>query len=467
MRGDRAGAPASPAEPDAGADSRTDERADVSARGESRTGAPPDGRDGRRRGVSRRGVLGLAGAGAALTAAGFAGGRLTGSAPEEAAAPTASDAYPFHGEHQGGIVTPAQDRMHFAAFDLRIDSRDDLVALLTAWTAAAAEMTAGRPVGGDPTSYDAPPNDTGEAEDLTAGHLTLTFGFGPSLFRDATGRDRFGLAARQPQALARLPHFPGDNLDAARSDGDLCVQACADDPQVAVHAVRNLSRIAFGTAALRWSQLGFGRTSSTSTAQATPRNLFGFKDGTANLKAEDPNLVDEHVWVGAGDDAAADWLAGGSYLVARRIAMNIETWDRTSLREQETLFGRDRREGAPLSGGSEFSEPDFALTGRGGAPLMAMNSHVRLAHPSQNNGVRMLRRGYNYTDGNDSLGRLDAGLFFIAYVRDPRTQYIPMQTRMSREDGIMEYLQHRASALFAVPPGVRDGETHIGQALFT
>ncbi|GAB97659.1 deferrochelatase/peroxidase EfeB [Kineosphaera limosa] len=420
------------------------------------------------RSVSRRGLLGFAGAGAALTAAGFVGGRATAEASEASQAPSAegaAGAYPFYGEHQPGIVTPAQDRLHFAAFDLTTTAREDLVALLTVWTAAAARMTAGQLVGDEATAYDSPPDDTGEAIGLPPSRLTITFGFGPSLFRDAQGRDRFGLAARQPKALARLPHFPADNLDPARSDGDLCVQACADDPQVAVHAVRNLSRLAFGTAALRWSQLGFGRTSSTSTAQATPRNLFGFKDGTANLKAEDSAALTEHLWVGAQDDPAAGWLAGGSYLVARRIAMTIETWDRTSLREQETLVGRDRREGAPLSGGTEFSEPDFALTGREGKPLMALNSHVRLAHPSQNDGVQMLRRGYNYTDGNDALGRLDAGLFFIAYVRDPRTHYIPMQTRMSRQDGLMEYLQHRASALFAVPPGASEGG-HIGQALF-
>lgn len=429
-------------------------------------------------GVSRRGLLaGLAGAGVAAGAAGFtmldahapangsANGSATGGAAAGGAAAQASDAYPFHGEHQAGIVTPAQDRLHFAAFDVTTTSRDDLGALLTAWTAAAAEMTAGRPVGGDPTSYDSPPNDTGETQGLPAARLTITFGFGPTLFRDPSGRDRFGLAARQPASLQRLPHFPADKLDPARSDGDLCVQACADDPQVAVHAVRNLARIAFGTAALRWTQLGYGRTSSTSTAQQTPRNLFGFKDGTANLKAEDPAALDAHLWVGADDDPKASWLAGGSYLVARRIAMNLETWDRTSMREQETIVGRDRREGAPMSGGTEFTEPDFALTGRGGQPLMAMNSHVRLAHPSQNNGAQMLRRGYNYTDGTDDLGRMDAGLFFIAYVRDPKTHYIPMQTRMSRMDGMMEYLQHRGSGLFAVPPGVREGE-FVGQALF-
>ena len=209
-----------------------------------------------------------------------------------------------------------------------------------------------------PTPYDAPPSDTGEAIGLNAAGLTLTFGFGPTLFaRD--GKDRFGLKDRQPAALRELPHFPADNLDPTRSNGDLCVQACAHDPQVAVHAIRNLARIGFGTVALRWAQLGFGRTSSTSTKQVTARNLLGFKDGTANLKAEDKANIDKFVWVAQGDDERADWLAGGSYLVARRINMHIEPWDRTSLSEQETLIGRDREEGAPLSGGTEFTEPDF------------------------------------------------------------------------------------------------------------
>jgi deferrochelatase/peroxidase EfeB len=415
-------------------------------------------------GVNRRRLLGYAGAGAAIGAVGFAGGIGTARATDGEAGP-GIDRYPFHGAHQAGIVTPAQDRLHFAAFDVTATSRAELVMLLKAWTAAAAAMTQGRPVGdGTPLPYDSPPGDTGEALGLPPSKLTLTFGFGPSLFRDADGKDRFGLADRQPQALRRLPHFPADMLDPARSDGDLCVQACADDPQVAVHAIRNLSRIAFGSAALRWAQLGFGRTSSTSTAQATPRNLFGFKDGTANLKAESKD-TGRHVWVEDGDDDGAAWLAGGSYLVARRINMAIEPWDRTSLREQEQLIGRDRAQGAPLSGGTEFTKPDFTIKGNDDQPLIAMDSHVRLAHPTQNHGVKMLRRGYNFTDGNDALGRLDAGLFFIAYVRDPDTQYIPMQTKLARDDGLMEYLQHRGSALFAVPPGVRPGQ-YVGQSLF-
>jgi len=413
--------------------------------------------------VSRRHLLGVAGAGVLAGAAGAGALGIADASGEDAAAGPGDVTYPFHGEHQAGIVTPAQDRLHFASFDVTTESREELVALLEAWTAAAAALTSGRAVGaGTATSYDSPPTDTGEALGLPPAGLTLTFGFGPTLF-EKDGKDRFGIRSRLPKALRRLPHFPADNLDPARTDGDLCVQACANDPQVAVHAIRNLARIGFGTVAIRWAQLGFGRTSSTSRAQDTPRNLLGFKDGTANLKAEDAAEIEDFVWVG-DDDPGADWLAGGSYLVARRINMHIETWDRTSLREQEGLIGRDRAHGAPLSGGSEFTELDLDIEGTKG-PLIPLDSHVRLAHHSQNNGTRLLRRGYNFTDGSDSLGRLDAGLFFIAFVRDPDKHYIPMQTQLSRKDGLAEYLQHTGSGLWAVPPGVREGE-HVGQALF-
>ena len=414
--------------------------------------------------VSRRGLLG-GGAAAAGLAGAFVAGRASA---DEGGTPRAGDpAYAFRGEHQAGIVTPAQDRLHFAAFDVITGSRAQLVALLKAWTEAAERMTRGLPageIGPVEGAANVPPDDTGEAIGLDASGLTITFGFGPGLFVDARGRDRFGLADRQPEALRDLPHFPGDNLDPARSQGDLCVQACADDPQVAVHAIRNLARIGFGTVSVRWSQLGFGRTSTTSTAQSTPRNLFGFKDGTANVKAEEAAALDEHVWVGAGDDVKADWLAGGSYLVARRINMTIEVWDRQPLGDQESFVGRTKDSGAPLSGGGEFTEPDFAMPGSDG-PVIPRDSHVSVVHPDHNGGVRMLRRGYNFVDGTDALGGLNAGLFFLAYVRDPRTHFIPVQTRMAKVDALMEYLKVTGSALFAVPAGARQGE-YIGQALF-
>ncbi|MCZ7629170.1 MAG: iron uptake transporter deferrochelatase/peroxidase subunit [Microthrixaceae bacterium] len=372
------------------------------------------------------------------------------------------------GRASGGIITPAQDRLHFAAFDVITDDREKLAELLAEWSAAAERMTEGSSagtVGAMNGPLDAPPEDTGEAYGLPPSQLTITFGYGPTLFTK-DGQDRFGLAERRPAALIDLPHFPADRLDPARTGGDLCVQACANDPQVAVHAVRNLARIGFGVVSVRWSQLGFGRTSSTSTTQETPRNLFGFKDGTANLKAEEPDLLEEFLWVGNGDDAAGAWMTGGSYLVSRRINMHIETWDRTSMREQETLIGRTKGTGAPMSGGTEFTEPDFSAEDADGEPMIALRSHVRLAHPDDNDGIHILRRGYNFTDGSDGLGRLDAGLFFIGFMRDPRTQYVPMQTKLSRDDLLMEYLVHTGSGIFAVPPGITEPGQWVGEELF-
>ncbi len=406
-------------------------------------------------GSTRRAVL-ATGAGAAL--AGAAAGLTYAAGPATAVGTPQADAVddgivPFRGTRQAGITTAAQDRLHLVALDVVTDDRDALRDLLTAWTAAAERMTLGAEaapggvVGGGPWNV---PQDTGEALDLAPGHLTVTIGYGPSLFDD-----RFGLADRKPAALRDLPAFLGDDLDPARSGGDVVIQACSDDPQVAVHAVRNLVRMGFGVVSVRWSQLGFGRTASTSQAQVTPRNMFGFKDGTANITAEDAEALDEHVWVAPDDvPGATGWMTGGSYLVARRIRMHIEVWDRTPLMEQEQVIGRDKKVGAPLGRKAEFDEPDFAATGMDGGPRIAANAHVRLAHHSNLRGIRILRRGYTFTDGTDGQGHLDAGLFFLAYMRDAHRQFVPMQRALARADGLNEYIEHTGSAVFACPPGL-------------
>jgi len=420
-----------------------------------------------RPGLSRRGLLGLAaGVGAAGLAVGAGAGAAAGVAVGRSrAAAGATSPYAFYGPHQAGITTPVQDHLHFASFDMMPrTTREDLIELLQDWSYAASRMTQGLDVsasgavGGSP---EAPPDDTGEALGLAANGLTITFGFGPTLFTAADGTDRYGIAGRAPALLKTLPPFLGEDLAPDHTGGDLCIQACADDPQVAVHAIRNLSRIAFGRARLRWSQLGFGKTSKTTADQATPRNLFGFKDGTANILADDQAALDQHVWVGDGDEPA--WLAGGSYLVARKIAMLIETWDRVRLSEQERITGRDKAHGAPLSGGQEQTDPDFAATGTSGKPAIDTHSHVRLAHPELNDGIRILRRGYNYVDGNTDLGRLDAGLFFLAYQRSPE-QFITLQRALST-DLLNEYIRHIGSGIWAVPPGAVEG-SYVGAGLF-
>lgn len=409
--------------------------------------------------LSRRRLLTSAGLGAAGIGLG-AGGYLVGHNDAEAAEPEGTGAVPFHGDHQAGIATPVQDRLHFAAFDLETESKDELRELMEKWTVAAEEMSAGKMVGTPAGSHTelAPPEDTGEAVGLPASNLTITFGFGPAVF----DRPGLGLAAMRPPELKPLPALPGDELIPLESDGDICIQACADDPQVVFHAIRNLAKIGRGTVTMRWSQLGFGRTSTTTRGQETPRNLFGMKDGTANIRAEDEAAMEKYVWV---DDGPA-WMKGGSYLVSRRIRMVLEVWDRSSLQDQEETIGRQKYSGAPLGEEDEF-DPLPLKELNGTEPVIPRNAHVRLASAQENEGVRILRRGYSFTDGVDqSLGELEAGLFFIAFQRDPEKQFVALQRKLGVHDALNEYIHHVGSALFAVPGGTKPGG-YVGEGLFS
>ena len=408
------------------------------------------------RGPSRRRLLtGAGAAGAGVVAGGLAGyfGRAA-AAPAASADGVAGDSdltVPFYGPHQAGIATETQDRLAFGSLNV-VDgaSRADLRDLLRQWTRAAAAMTRGAPVG-EVSEAAAPPLDTGEAIGSPVSRLTITLGYGPSLFDR-----RFGLSGRKPAELAQLPPLPNEDLDPDSSGGDLCVQACSDDPLVAFHAVRNLARLGMGVVEHNWMELGFGKTSSTAAAQATPRNLLGFKDGTRNIKAEQAKLMDDYVWAGAESDQP--WLRGGSYLVARKIRMFIENWDRDYLQDQENVIGRTKAGGAPLSGGTEFTTPDFA------SAAIPARSHIRLASYEHNHGTRILRRGYSYTDGIDpEAGTLLGGLFFIAFMKSPG-QFIRLQQSLAA-DALNEYIQHVGSAVFGCPPGLRRGQ-HWGDDLF-
>jgi deferrochelatase/peroxidase EfeB len=408
--------------------------------------------------ITRRRLLASAGVGAAgigIGAGGYVIGRESAEADDEL-----MGTVPFYGEHQAGIVTPAQDRLHFAAFDLTTDRRSDLRELMREWSRAAAEMCAGRLVGEDNARQPAPPEDTGETIGLPAANLTVTFGFGPSLFK----REGLGLRARRPAALKPLPPLPGDELSEAESGGDLCVQACADDPQVAFHAIRNLARIGRGTVVMRWAQLGFARTSTTSRRQDTRRNLLGFREGTNNLQGEDVEAMRTCVWLGGRDHPA--WMRGGTYMVTRRIRMLLEVWDRTSLGDQERAIGRAKYSGAPLGGQEETDELDLGAISEG-KPVIPDHAHVRLAF-SIDPDERILRRGYSFTDGVDeSLGELEAGTFFVCFQRDPERQFVAIQRRLGTSaDALNAYLRHVGSAVFAVPPGARPGG-YVGEGLLS
>jgi deferrochelatase/peroxidase EfeB len=355
--------------------------------------------------------------------------------------PAAHSEVPFYGTHQAGIATPAQNDLQFVALDMVSNSVSDLRRLLQRWSTAAARMTRGETVGSVQTG-NSPPKDTGEAAGLGPADLTITFGLGPSIFGTA-GNNRFGLAHRRPAPLVDLPHFLGDDLQPAISGGDLAIQACANNQQVAFHAVHELMRLAIGIAKPRWLLSGAGRTAN-SRSQPLPRNLMGFQDGTANIKVEDTSALREFVW--ARGPASPGWMNGGSYLVARRIEIALGLWDETGLASQEQTIGRHK-----LGGGVLQHVPP--------------NAHLLLASPGRNHGQRLLRRGYSYTDGIEQGTSVPAaGLMFLCYQADPRRQFIPIQRRIAGHDALSLYLRHVGSAIFACPPGAKAGG-YVGESL--
>lgn len=352
---------------------------------------------------------------------------------------------PFWGQYQAGILTPAQRHIFLVVLDLDTSRVDEVRDLMRRWTQMAARLTQGMAAfPGSPSDW-VPPADTGEADDLHAWGLTLTFGAGAGFF------DRMGWGDAMPSPLrAGLPRLARDRLQPSWCGGDLCIQACADDPQVAFHAVHQLVRAGRGQVKLRWGKMGFN---AYERQDQTPRNLFGFLDGTANREV----LQEPEKWVWIDHPS---WLRGGSYMIVRLIRMHLETWDRTALNEQQRVFGRVRSSGAPLSGRHEYDEPDLGALDAGGHPLIPEDAHIGLARRT---GFRLLRRSYSYCNGVDPVtGELDVGLLFISFQRDPQ-QFIAIQSVLGRHDRLNEYIQHFGSAMFVCWPGV-GRDQYLGQA---
>jgi deferrochelatase/peroxidase EfeB len=403
----------------------------------------------------------LVGAGGALAASGVA--MRVNAAPEiaESNSPPEKDTEPFFGLHQGGIATPSQTQTYFAAFDLHTDKAEDVKALLRRWTEIAAKLSA-EGVNLAPAALAA---DSGETLGLSPNRLTVTFGFGAGLF-EQNGKDRYGLKSKKPEALIDLPYFNGDQLIEGRSGGDLSVQACANNPQVAFHAVRQLAREAEGIASIRWAQSGF----SAQYGDKSPRNLMGFKDGTINPAT--PLDYDRFVWVGTEGPA---WMAGGSYVVARVIRIALEHWDRMDVDYQEQTVGRRKLSGAPLTGTKESDPLNLNAVDKNGNLLTPMTAHAHVAAPAMNGGTQILRRGYSYNNGASFVAErwppwhqgieYDAGSLFVCYQRDPRTGFVKLFDKLSKLDAMNQFTTHIGSGLFACPPGVAAGG-FIGDKLF-
>ena len=404
--------------------------------------------------LSRRKFIKGTATGAAGTA--LAGSVLTGGASASAA--TLSDAaqrgsYPFHGTYQSGVLNPGPSSKQaftcVASFDSTADDTDDLASLLQTLTARARFLTSG----GTPPNLGLyqPPADTDILGPVVpADGLTVTVSVGSSLF------DRYGLYRTMPVKLTRMPVFPNDSPQGVWLDGDLLVQVCANHPDTIHHAIRDITENASDGMQPNWKMEGFG---SPPRPSGTPRNLLGFKDGTANPTG---SLAGDLVWV--DDPAEPDWARNGSYLVVRLIRMLVEFWDRVSINEQEGMFGRRRDTGAPLDGTNEFDTPNFKADPKGS--VIPLDSHIRLANPrtTQTANQRLLRRSYNYDLGMDVNGNLQAGHIFIAYQQDLERQFITVQKRLIGEP-LIDYVQPFGGGYFFTLPGVRDASDWLGKTM--
>lgn len=397
----------------------------------------------RRRGSSRRQFL-VGGAVAGLGAAAAIGGDLLlqrgltpASAPMDAL--NGAEVVPFYGEHQAGIDTAAQAHAQFIALDLHdgVD-RAGLRRLMRILTDDAARLTQGRAALADMEPELA----------LVPARLTVTFGFGPGFVARAGGVG--------PSWVRPLPQFPIDRLDERWSDGDLLIQIASDDPLTVAHAARMLLKDSRSFASVRWSQGGFRRAYGSERPGTTMRNLFGQVDGTSNPQPGTPEF-DAVVWSGDG------WLAGGTGVVVRRIRMDLEGWDRLDRTGREQAVGRTLSNGAPLTGVDEYDEPDLDAVTPIGFPVIPEFSHLRRAR-SADGSPEIFRRSYNYDEAPSRDAISDSGLIFVSYQADVERQFVPVQQRLAELDLLNEWTSPIGSAVFAIPPGCREGG-YIGETL--
>ncbi len=366
--------------------------------------------------------------------------------------------YAFEGKHQVGIVTPAQENAIVVAFDVVAGDAASLQAMFETLTAEIRDLMAGVPAPVlDPLK---PPADNLiVGVEPPAADLTITVAVGSSLFDD-----RYGLADQKPTQLIQMPEFPNDRPDVTRLHGDLLVQICASTPAMCNHVLRRVMRATRSSLVLKWLLPGFNTPNMLGPGRASGRNLLGFKDGTANPDPGDEVAMNDLVWIGPGTNEPS-WTVGGSYQVVRLIRNRVEFWDRTPLRTQETIIGRDKVTGAPLGMRHETDAPDFSLDPSGST--FRVDGHIRLANPRtpQTQRSHILRRGFNYSAGFDAAGQLDQGLLFVCFQRSLDDGFVAVQNRLNGE-ALEEYITPFGGGYFFALPGVTDRAGNLANGLF-
>jgi len=381
------------------------------------------------------------------------------SAPGTLSPDARMETQPFYGEHQAGILTPQQASMMLVAFDVLASDKSELERLFRLLTQRIAFLTAGGPAPDTPNPR-LPPMDSGILGGFIApDNLTITVSLGASLFDD-----RFGLGPQRPAKLEKMTRFPNDSLDAALCHGDLLLQICANTGDTVIHALRDILKYTPDLLSIRWKREGFiSDHAARSKGKETPINLLGFKDGTGNPDSQNRTLMKSVVWV-TPDQQEPAWTVGGSYQAVRIIQFRVEFWDRTPLKEQQTIFGRDKQSGAPLGMQHEHDVPDYTRDPDG--DVIALDSHIRLANPRtpETEVNLMMRRGYSYSLGVTNAGQLDMGLLFVCFQHDLEKGFLTVQKRLNGE-ALEEYIKPIGGGYFFALPGVKDTQHYLAQSL--
>lgn len=369
-------------------------------------------------GARRRDVL--VGGGGLLLGAGLAvaANALHSSPARPTPAATATDPAPVpaYGTTQAGIVSPAVPQSHV---EIVVLDRDPELAPADLWAAVGrhvAELTAG-PVAGRART-----------------DLTVTVGVGLDDAR-AVHPD---LSWPEP-----LPTFARDRLGSA-TGGDLVLQVCATAPEVVGEATSDLLRRLEGSASRRWSQAGLR---GAQDSRGVFRNGMGFADGIINPRTVEAQATG--VWDGVlGGPGPRD---GSTFMVVRRMRVDLEAWGRLDDRTQSEVIGRDKATGEPLSGGVRDDEVDLGAKHSDGRYRVPAGSHARRAHPSFIGRPLMLRRGYGFAGaGEGTIG--DQGVLFISYQSDLAT-FVLTQHRLDEGDDLMTFTTVTGSGAFWVPRG--------------
>lgn len=314
--------------------------------------------------------------------------------------PSGVDPQVYQQEYAGTL--DRQQHLHIITADVATAMRSGLAAALNKLTEFSRHQMAKPPVRVGARTYDAP---------IVSRRISITIGFGVTLFTSLTGEDRFGLAALRPTWLKLIPRTEGDDpaFDPALHATDLVILVGSDDFYVNEYI---FGRLLYGTVhpdiRVRTVERGYARPDN--------REPSGFEDGLTNPRyTQDPNASDamhRFVYVRRAD-GEPDWCTNGTYLAYRKVRRQLRGFFKLSDAGREAVFGVHRTTGIRHDHAAPSSHSPKMNPRRTEADLFGAHDDSR----------RFLRRPYFFTEGVAESGEELRGLHHLSFARNLGHQY--------------------------------------------